>query len=184
VGGRTVRPAAEPQPAQTGSGPAFADLGRRGRGRPAGGEPLPRLRTPRLPGTEPSILTRDDVARLAAAIRPPYALLVDLLAYGGRRIGQAFALRRRCLDELHRRLVVEESLSETGCWLSSGSTKSQARAIASPGLLVEALQARLRKHVARRPTRSCSPAAPAARCTTTPSAGGRGTRPPDGRPAG
>lgn len=102
--------------------------------------PCTGVRTPRLPVTEPRILTPDDVARLAAAIRPPFGLLVELLAYGGLRIGEAFALRRRSLDELHKRLMIEESLSETGGRLTFGPTKThQARAIALPDFLVDDL---------------------------------------------
>ncbi|MEO6206205.1 MAG: tyrosine-type recombinase/integrase, partial [Mycobacteriales bacterium] len=102
--------------------------------------PCTGVRTPRLPVTEPRILTPEDVARLAAAIRPPFGLLVELLAYGGLRIGEAFALRRRSLDELHKRLMIEESLSETGGRLTFGPTKThQARAIALPDFLVDDL---------------------------------------------
>ena len=103
------------------------------------------VRGPRLPVTEPQILTPEEVARLAEAIRPPYGLLVELLAYGGLRIGEAFALRRRSLDELHKRLLIEESLSEAGGRLTFGPTKThQARAIALPDFLVDDL----RRHLA------------------------------------
>lgn len=47
---------------------------------------------------EPSILTREHVAALAAACRPPYDLLVEVLAYFGLRIGEALALRWESVD--------------------------------------------------------------------------------------
>ncbi len=44
-------------------------------------------------------LSAEDVERLAAAIRQPYATLVYLLAYGG-LWGEAVALRRKLCDIL------------------------------------------------------------------------------------
>ena len=99
------------------------------------------VRPPRLPQTEPVILAPQDVARLRAAIRPPFGLLVDLLAYAGLRVGEAFALRRACFDEASRQLTVEESLSETGGRLSFGPTKThQRRVVTLPEFLVDDLR--------------------------------------------
>lgn len=110
--------------------------------------PCSGVRPPRLTQTEPRILTPAQVAALREVIKPPYALLVDLLAYGGLRIGEAFALRRRCVDELDRRLIVEESLSETGGRHSFGPTKThQKRSIALPDFLLADLLAHLSEHV-------------------------------------
>lgn len=74
-------------------------------------------------------------------------MLVELLAYCGLRIGEAFALRRRCVDELGRRLLVEESQSEAGGRHSFGPTKThQKRSIAPPDFLL----AELIKHLSQR----------------------------------
>jgi len=82
------------------------------------------VRGPRLPQTEPRILCPEDVAQLSDRMRPPYGLLVDLLAYGGLRIGEAFARRRRSFDLVGQRLVITESLSETAGRHSFGPTKT------------------------------------------------------------
>ena len=114
--------------------------------------PCTGVRPPRLPQTEPRILSPAHVAALRAAIKPPYGLLVELLAYGGLRIGEAFALRRRCVDELGRRLLIEESLSETGGRHSFGPTKThQKRSIALPDFLLAELVAHLSERVGDSP---------------------------------
>lgn len=107
------------------------------------------VRGPRLPQTEPRILRPEDVAQLSDRMRPPYGLLVDLLAYGGLRIGETFALRRRSVDLVGRRLVITESLSETAGRHSFGPTKThQARAVALPDFLCAALTEHLDSHLA------------------------------------
>lgn len=109
------------------------------------------VRPPRLPQTEPVILAPQDVARLRAVIRPPFGVLVDLLAYGGLRLGEAFALRRRCVDLRGRELTVEESLAETGGRLSFGPTKThQRRVVTLPAFLA----ADLRAHLAAMPVQA------------------------------
>lgn len=108
------------------------------------GNPCRGVRPPRLPQTEPVILAPQDVERLREAVRPPFGLLVDLLAYGGLRIGEAFALRRRCVDLTHHQLTVEESLSETSGRHSFGPTKThQRRVVTLPSFLVHDLREHL-----------------------------------------
>ncbi|MGJ6969270.1 tyrosine-type recombinase/integrase [Streptosporangium sp. G11] len=77
------------------------------------------VRLPRMPETEPHILTGEEVERLIAAMRVPHDLLVQLLAYGGLRIGEAFALRRRHVEIQEGVLIVAESLAEIGGGMSS-----------------------------------------------------------------
>ena len=96
-----------------------------------------------------------DVARLRSAIRPPFGVLVDLLAQAGLRLGEAFALRRGCADVERRELTVEESLSETGGRLSFGPTKThQRRVVTLPVFLADDL----RDHLAALPRRCTRPA--------------------------
>lgn len=110
------------------------------------------VRAPRLPVSDPRILTPDQVAELSDAMRPPFGLLVDLLAYGGLRIGEAFALRRSCVDLAERRLLIRESLSETAGHLSFGPTKThQQRTVTLPTFLVAALERHLSDRVAPSP---------------------------------
>lgn len=115
-------------------------------------------RLPRLPETEPTIVSVADVEKLVAHLRegagprgrdrssaqpiapnPSLALLVELLAYGGLRIGEALALRRRCVDVLGCTLIVAESLTEVKGKFTFGPTKNhQVRAVPLPrGLLPE-----------------------------------------------
>lgn len=102
------------------------------------------VRPPRLPQTDPVILTPQDVARLHDAIRPPFPVLVDLLAYAGLRLGEAFALRRGSFDLASRLLTVGESLSETGGRLSFGPTKTHQRRVSTlPSFLADDVRAHL-----------------------------------------
>ncbi len=111
--------------------------------------PCTGVRPPRLRETEPHILTPAEVAELHAAIREPYGLLVDLLAYGGLRIGEAVALRRRCVHLDAAALVIDESLAETGGHLTFGPTKThQKRTVALPEFLTEELRQHLVERVA------------------------------------
>ena len=115
-------------------------------------------RLSRLPETEPTILTVADVEKLIAHLRdgagprgkdrssaqpippnPSLALLIELLAYGGLRIGEALALRRRHIDLLGCKLIVAESLTEVDGKFTFGPTKNhQVRDVPLPrGLLPE-----------------------------------------------
>lgn len=115
-------------------------------------------RLPRLPEHEPTILTVDQVESLVANLRygsepcgrdrsscqpirpdPALASIVEVLAYGSLRIGEALALRRRHVDVLGCKLVVAESLTEVDGQFSFGSTKThQVREVPLPrSLLVE-----------------------------------------------
>lgn len=103
------------------------------------------IRLPRMPLTEPHILTREEADRIIVNARPPHDLLIAVLAYGGLRIGEAFALRRRCLDLGRGTVTVEENLVEIGGRLSFDTPKShQRRTIALPPSLME----RLGQHLA------------------------------------
>ncbi len=120
-------------------------------------------RLPRLPEHEPTILTIAQVEALVANLRngcpptgkdrrscqpirpnPALALVVELLAYGGVRIGEALALRRRHVDVLGCRLVVAESLTEIDGQFSFGSTKThQIREVPLPRSLLVDLERHL-----------------------------------------
>lgn len=110
------------------------------------------LELPELPEPAPRILTPAEVARLRAAIREPYGVLVDVLAYAGLRIGEALALRRRSVDVLGRRLVVSQSLSEVAGRLTWEAPKSGTpRGVTLPRFLVDDLEAYLDAHVGTDP---------------------------------
>lgn len=91
-----------------------------------------------------------------------YATLIDVLAYGGLRWGEAAALRRRRCDLLRGRLEVAESLAEVGAQLHFGPTKThQARTVALPRFLRDMLA----EHF------ECVPADPEALVFTAPAGG-------------
>lgn len=128
-------------------------------------------RLPRLPETEPAILTVANVEKLIARLRdgagprgkdrssaqpvppippnPSLVLLVELLAYGGLRIGDALALRRRHIDVLGCKLIVAESLTEVDGKFTFGPTKNhQVREVPLPRGLLPAITGHLYEQVA------------------------------------
>lgn len=114
--------------------------------------PCRRIRLPRMEEHEPNILTREQVAALASACRPPYDLLVEVLAYSGLRIGEALALRRESVDLLGGRLIVRESLSEANGQITFQTPKNhQHRAVTVPAFLRGRLRDHLDANVAAEP---------------------------------
>lgn len=110
------------------------------------------IRLPRLPEPEPRILTPAQVAAIAEAARAPYGLLVNLLAYAGLRIGEAFALRRSSVDELGRRLIVKESIADINGRRIVGTTKThQQREVTLPPTVFAALMEHLHGSVPASP---------------------------------
>ncbi|MET7398851.1 site-specific integrase [Dactylosporangium sp. NPDC005572] len=96
------------------------------------------VRLPRLPEADPRILTVEQVNRLSAICEPVDRVLVLLLAYGGLRIGEALALRRRHLDVENGRVVVAEAVTQLVGGPVIGTPKShQRRALTLPTFVVE-----------------------------------------------
>jgi integrase len=125
-------------------------------------------RLPRLPEHDPTILTAPQVELLAGHLRdgspsrgkdrsscqpirpnPALALMVELMAYGGLRIGEILALRRRHVDVLGCRLIVSESLTEIRGQFTFGPTKThQVRDVPLPRTLLADLERHLEGQVA------------------------------------
>jgi integrase len=106
------------------------------------------VRLPRMPQTEPHILTPPEASRLVRATTAPHDLLVGLLVFAGLRIGEAFALRRGDFDLANALVVIDENLSEAGGQLTFDTPKShQKRVLTLPPSLVQ----RARKHLASLP---------------------------------
>ncbi len=102
------------------------------------------VRLPRMPITEPHILTQDEAERIIQNARSPHDLLIATLAYGGLRIGEAFALRRRSVDLDAGMITITEGLVEIAGQLTFDTPKShQHRTVALPSSVVE----RLRQHL-------------------------------------
>lgn len=110
------------------------------------------VKLPRLPETEPHILTDDEVKNLIDAIAAPHDLLVKLLAYAGLRIGEGFALRRADVLLDDGLLMVDEGVSEVGGRKVWDTPKShQKRALALPAYLVQELRKHLDAKVGKAP---------------------------------
>ena len=106
--------------------------------------PCRRVRLPRMPETEPHILTVAEAEELIAKCRPPHGLVVQILAYGGLRIGEAPALRRRHVDLDGGLLIIAEALTEVSGRHTFDTPKShQKREIRLPAFVV----AELRRHL-------------------------------------
>ncbi|MEV0594470.1 tyrosine-type recombinase/integrase [Nonomuraea cavernae] len=107
------------------------------------------VRLPRMPATEPHILTPGEVGALAAAMRKPHSLIVLLLAYGGLRIGEAFALRRRHVDLDGGLVTIAESLAEiAGRHVFDTPKSHQKREVTLPVFVIN----ELRDHLAMLPS--------------------------------
>lgn len=110
-----------------------------------GRSPCRGIKLPRLPEGDPVILERDQADALITAARPAHDVLISLLYFGGLRIGEAFALRRRCWDSASRTLSVRESVEEVNGQLAWGTTKSgKARPVTLPVSLADRLDRYLR----------------------------------------
>ncbi len=84
--------------------------------------------------------------------RPGSGLLVQVLAYGGVRWGEAVALRRGRCDLLRSKLMIRESLSEVRGHLYFGPTKTrEGRVIVLPKFLRDGLAAHLAEYVRAEP---------------------------------
>ncbi|OEJ95501.1 tyrosine-type recombinase/integrase [Streptomyces thermolilacinus] len=89
------------------------------------------VRLPRMPQTEPHILTPVEASRIVRNADAPHDLLIALLAFAGLRVGEAFALRRRDVDVSGRLLVVDENLAEANGALVFDTPKSHQRRVLS-----------------------------------------------------
>jgi len=99
---------------------------------------------PRLVVRDPVILTRDQVEKLVKAAAPPHDLLIEIMAYAGLRVGEAFALRRKSIDLDAGAIRVTETLVEISGKTSFGTPKShQVRDVQLPAFLLRRLRAHL-----------------------------------------
>jgi integrase len=106
--------------------------------------PCRRVRLPRLPESEPHILTAAEVGRIAAACDLGDRVLVLLLAYGGLRIGEALPLRRRHIDVTGGRVVVADAVTELPGGPVIGTPKDhQTRDLRVPAFVVKLLKQHL-----------------------------------------
>jgi len=113
-----------------------------------GRNPCIGVKPPRLPRREMRYVDAEQVARLAEAMEPPFGLLVNVLAYGGLRWGEAAALRRKRCDLLRGRLEIAQSLAEVSGGLHFGEPKTyQHRWVRLPRFLRDDVEQHLLTHV-------------------------------------
>ncbi|MFI8498351.1 tyrosine-type recombinase/integrase [Streptomyces sp. NPDC085524] len=87
------------------------------------------VRLPRMPETEPHILTQAEASSVVRHADKPHDLLIALLAFGGLRIGEAFALRRMDIDLPGRLILVDENLAEANGKLVFDTPKSHQKRV-------------------------------------------------------
>ncbi len=92
-----------------------------------GRSPCRGVRMPKLPETDPEILTNEQMDTIIGAARAPHDVLITLLAYGGLRIGEVFALRRRSFDQSSRTLTIAEAVEEVSGRQHWGTPKGHRR---------------------------------------------------------
>ncbi|WP_103535965.1 site-specific integrase [Streptomyces sp. SM11] len=85
------------------------------------------VKLPRMPQTEPHILTPLEASRVVRSSAKPHDLLIALLAYAGLRVGEAFALRRVDIDLVDGFVLVDENLAEANGKLVFDTPKSHQK---------------------------------------------------------
>ncbi|MGA5439431.1 tyrosine-type recombinase/integrase [Streptomyces griseoincarnatus] len=87
------------------------------------------VRLPRMPQTEPHIVTPQEASGIVRAAEKPHDLLIALLAFAGLRVGEAFALRRSDVDVAGGFLLVDENLAEANGTLVFDTPKSHQKRV-------------------------------------------------------
>lgn len=102
------------------------------------------IKLPRLPQVEMAFLSPPELRQLLEVIPPEHRLLIEVLAIGGLRFGEAAALRRFRVELERSRLMVAESLAEVSGVLHFGAPKThQRRAVTLPRFLRDRLSEHL-----------------------------------------
>jgi integrase len=110
------------------------------------------VKLPKLQQREANYFEPGVVDRIADATPERYDVLVSVLGVVGLRFGEGVALRRRYVDLMRRRLLVEDSLAEISGQLLFGPTKTHAvRSVPLPAGLAAALDRHLNQHVGPEP---------------------------------
>ena len=107
---------------------------------PARGVELPSLEEP-----DPRFITSEEIDRLADIIERRFRALVLLGGYCGTRWGEAAGLAVSRVDLLHRRITIDQALTEVDgvLSLSPPKTKSSVRRIALPQFMIEEIEEHL-----------------------------------------
>ena len=102
-------------------------------------------RLPRHTAKDRPVLSPAEVDELASAMKHPLdGTLVRVLAYGGLRIGEAFALQHQDFDASSHTLRVHRSVRDASGHIEVGDTKTYAaRTVTLPGSLARELAAHL-----------------------------------------
>ncbi|MFJ6130586.1 tyrosine-type recombinase/integrase [Streptomyces griseoviridis] len=106
------------------------------------------VKLPRMPQTEPHILTPSEASRLVQSAAKPHDLLIALLAYAGLRVGEAFALRRSDINVSASIVLVDENLAEANGALVFDTPKTHQKRFLRVG---PSLGERLGRHLTTLP---------------------------------
>lgn len=107
---------------------------------------------PRLPEPVPKVITREQARAIVVAAPEPYGALLEVLAWCGLRLGEAFALRRQSVHLGTGQLTISESLSDANGSLSFQTPKThQRRTMALDQGLRQVLRRHLASHVPDQP---------------------------------
>jgi integrase len=128
-----------------------------------GSNPCADVPLPAVPEPRHNVLTTDEIDRLRAVMPEECRVIVDVMAYGGLRIGEALALRRKSVDVLRKRLLVSESLSEASVdgknRLTFERPKSgKSRSVDLPPSILTALSSHMAARVGAKPDALLFPA--------------------------
>jgi len=105
------------------------------------------VRLPKIEHKEPSVLTVDEVMRLAAAIDPRYRALVLVGAFGGLRIGELAGLQFRDFDPDRDMIRVRRTVSDVRGEIIIGPPKT-AKSIRNV-VLPHSISEQLVEHIAK-----------------------------------
>lgn len=104
--------------------------------------PLDRVKMPKVPKKQITILTPDEIHGLKGHVKERYRALVDVMAFGGLRLGEAIALTPDAIDwdtnELHVRQTVTED--QGGFYVGPPKTEASYRTITLPQFVMVALK--------------------------------------------
>jgi integrase len=140
------------------------------------------MKLPRMPQTEPHILTPLEASRIVRSAAQPHDLLIALLAYAGLRVGEVFALRRVDVDVSGGFVLVDENLAEANGALVFDTPKSHQKRLLRVGPSLAKNSAGILSPCPAGMTRSCSRRPAASPCATT--SGARPTSTPQSRRPG
>ena len=114
--------------------------------------PASHVKRPVVESSEVVPLIPDEVQAIAGNVPERHRSLVMVPGYGGLRVGEAIALRRRSVDVAARELTISESASDVNGHIEFVTPKSgKARTVMMPAFLASMMDVHLDVYVAPEP---------------------------------